>query len=124
MGESQNQKVDELLQKLKSLGARAKEARSSLGSPIADRLLDRLGKVSNRLPPGNNGHDPQQAQQAQQQPQEATISCPKCGTHALQGSHYCSACAFDYSEESQKQLRQKIEREALERSAKMGVASS
>jgi len=120
MGE-QTEKMDQLFSKLKALGEKAKQARSSLGSPIADRLLDRLGKVSNRLPPGNNGNG-QQAQ-AQQQPQEATISCPKCGTHALQSSNFCASCGFDFKAEAHRQMRHQIEHESLERSAKMSAIS-
>jgi len=121
MGEQQNAKMDELFGKLKALGEKAKQARASFGQPLADRLLERVTKISAKLPPGNNGHAPQEAQREPQQ--EAKISCPKCGTHTVQGSNFCVSCGFDYSEESRKQMRQQIERESLERSAKMGVIS-
>jgi len=117
--ESQNQKVDEFMQKLKSLGDRAKQARSSLGSPIVDRLLDRVSKVSNRLPP--DGHAPQEAQREPQQ--EAKISCPKCGVQAAQGSNFCVSCGFDFQEAARQRAREGFEREKLERSGRMGVIS-
>jgi ribosomal protein L37E len=118
----QTEKMDELFGKLKALGEKAKQARSSLGSPIADRLLDRITKISNHLPPGNNGHANQQSQQPQQ-PEPAMLSCPKCGTHALQGSNFCASCGFDFQEEARRQLREGFEREKLERSGRMGVIS-
>ena len=115
----QTEKMDQLFGKLKALGERAKQARSSFGSPIADRLLDRVTKISAKLPP-NNGHAQTQTQTQQQ---EATISCPKCFKQLAQGVRFCENCGFDFQEESRKQMRALVERENLERAGKMGVIS-
>jgi len=115
LGETQNQKVDELLQKLKSLGERAKEARSSFGQPLADRLLDRLNKVTNRLPSGNGDS------RSQQQPQsEVRRTCPKCGRSFNEDVNFCN-CGFDFSAEARRQLKESFEREKLERNSRLGV---
>jgi hypothetical protein len=114
MGENQNQKVDELLQKLKSLGDRAKSTRSQLGSPLVDRLFDRVDKLSSRLP--QNGDS-----RPQQPPQEPTLACPKCGVLALSGSHFCSKCGFDFEEEQRQQAKAAFEREKIERAGRVGV---
>ena len=120
--ESQNQeKMDQLFSKLKALGEKAKQARASFGSPLVDRVFERVTKMSAKLPPGNNGHAPQEAQREPQQ--EAKISCPKCFKQLAQDVRFCEKCGFDFGEESRKQMRQQIERESLERSAKMGVIS-
>lgn len=116
MGE-QNEKMDELFLKLKSLGERAKQARASLGSPLVDRVFERVNRISAKLP--NDGH----AQQSQQPAQEVKISCPKCGLAAAQETHFCSSCGFNFQEERRRRQREEVERETLERNSKMGVVS-
>lgn len=120
MAESQNQKIDELLLKVKALGQRVKSTRDSFGQPVADRLLDRLNKLSSRLPQGDGESHNQQPQQPPQ-PEEAKISCPKCGVQAVQGVHFCSSCSFDFEAEKRRQQREQFEREKCERASRVGV---
>jgi len=115
---SENEKIDELLTKIKSLSDRAKSTRAQFGSPLVDRLFDRVDKLSSRLPQGNGTHSQQLPQ-----PQEAKISCPKCGVQAVQGAHFCSGCGFDFQAEQRRQQREDDERQKLERFSKMGVTS-
>jgi len=118
MAENQSEKMDELFNKLRGLADRAKSTRAQLGAPLVDRALERLTKISAKLP--NDGHA-QQSQQQPQQPQESTLVCPKCGVLALQGSHFCSSCGFDFSAEARQQLKESFEREKLERNSRIGV---
>jgi len=118
MAENQSEKMDELFNKLRGLADRAKSTRAQLGAPLVDRALERLTKISAKLP--NNGHA-QQSQQQPQQPQESTLVCPKCGVLALQGSHFCSRCGFDFEEEQRQQAKAAFEREKIERAGRVGV---
>lgn len=118
LGESQNQKFDELLQKLRSLGEKAKTTRTRLGTPLVDRVFDRVDKLSSRVAQHDGDSNPRQQPQ---QPQELTLVCPKCGVLAVQGAHFCSACGFDFSAEARRQLKEGFEREKLERSARTGI---
>lgn len=115
MGESQNQKVDELLQKLKSLGERAKEARSSFGQPLVDRVLERVNKISAKLP--NNGH----AQQSQQAQLQELKNCPKCFKQLGQDVRFCEKCGFDFQGLEREEARKLENRLELERTSRMGV---
>ncbi|MCJ7424114.1 hypothetical protein MUP01_07585 [Candidatus Bathyarchaeota archaeon] len=118
MVETQNQKIEELLDKIKTLGNRAKEVRSSFGQPVQDRLLDRLNKLSSRLPQHNGGSNPQQQLQT---PQVPKLVCPKCGQSFVEDISFCSGCGFDFSAEKRRQLKEGFEREKLERNSRMGV---
>jgi ribosomal protein L37E len=116
MSSSDKQKIDELLIKLRSLGDRAKTTRAQFGAPVLDRVLERVGRISQKLPQHDGGSNPQQPPQ----PQEVK-TCPKCGLQAVQGSHFCSDCGFDFSAEARRQLKESFEREKLERSSRVGI---
>jgi hypothetical protein len=116
VAESQNQKIDELVGKVKALGQRVKSTRDGFGSPLVDRALERLNRISAKLP--NNGHA---VNQQPQQP-EARRTCPKCGRSFNEDVDFCN-CGLSFREEKQKQMRREIERETLERSARMGVTT-
>jgi len=115
MGESQ--KVDELLQKLKSLGDRAKSTRSQLGSPLVDRVLERVGRISEKLPQHNGDSNPRQPQQ----PQEPKVVCPKCGHSFSEDIAFCSTCGFSFQEQKREQAKAVFEREKIERGSRVGV---
>ena len=110
-----NEKIDELITKLKALGQKVKNSRDDFGQPLADRVGTRLDRLLTRLPQHNGDSKPQQP------PQEPTLVCPKCGVLALQGAHFCSSCGFDFSAEARRQLKEGFEREKLERGARVGV---
>ena len=118
---SDREKIDELLLKLRSLGDRAKSTRAQFGSPLVDRALERLNRISAKLPSGN-GHAVNQ--QPQQQPQqEPKVVCPRCGKTALEDIAFCSGCGFSFQQERRRQQREEIEKEKLERASRMGVIS-
>jgi len=114
MAENQ-EKIDELVTKLKALGQRVKSTRDGFGNPLVDRVFERLNRISAKLP--NNGHAASQLPQ----PEEAKISCPKCGVQAVQGVHFCSSCSFDFEAEQRRQQREQFEREKCERASRVGV---
>lgn len=116
MTESQNQKIDELLSKVKTLGSRVKEVRSSFGEPIMDRILSRANKNLARFGDGNGVQT-----QPPPQPQEPKLVCPKCGKIFLEDVPFCSGCAFPFLEEKHRRQREDDERQRLERFSKMGV---
>ena len=118
MSSSDREKIDELITKVRGLGEKVNSTRAELGSPLIDRIFERVSRISAKLPAGNGNSHPQQQLP---QPQEAKISCPKCGVQALQGSHFCSSCSFDFSAEARRQLKEGFEREKLERSARTGI---
>lgn len=117
MAENQ-EKLDELLAKIKSLSGKVKTTRAQFGSPLVDRVLERVGRISEKLPQHDGGSNPRQQPQ---QPQESALVCPKCGVLALQGSHFCSSCGFDFEAEQRRQVKEGFEREKLERAARVGV---
>jgi len=114
MAENQNQKLDELIAKLKAFGQKVKSTRDGFGQPLADRVGTRLDRL---LTQHNGDSNPRQAQQ----PPQETLVCPKCGVLALQGSHFCSSCGFDFEAEQRRQVKEGFEREKLERAARVGV---
>jgi ribosomal protein L37E len=113
---AESQKFDELIAKLKAFGEKLKSARDGFGSPVTDRVATRLDKLLTRLPQHDGGSNPQQPPQ----PQEVK-TCPKCGLQAVQGSHFCSDCGFDFSAEARRQLKESFEREKLERGSRVGI---
>jgi ribosomal protein L37E len=120
MSSVDKEKIDELLGKIKTLGNRAKEARSSFGSPLVDRALERLTKISAKLP--SNGDSRLQSRPQQpSQPEEPRISCPKCGKTFFEDPSFCSGCGFPFLEERRRRQREDDERERLQRFSKMGV---
>jgi hypothetical protein len=118
MSSSDKEKIDELLLKLKTLGDRAKTTRAQFGSPLVDRLFDRVDKLSSRLPQGNG--DSRSQQQPPQQPPLKV--CPKCGKTYFEDVSFCT-CGFSFEGEKRRQERAEEERERLERASKMGVIS-
>jgi len=116
MAESQNQKLDELFLKLRSLGDKAKSARAQLGEPILDRLLSRASKSLTRFGDGNGVQ-----RQQPPQPQPPGRICPRCGVQAVQEARFCSSCAFDFQAQESSERRRREEEERLERFSKMGV---
>jgi hypothetical protein len=119
MATENQEKFDELLTKLRTLGSRAKGIRAQVSEPVLDRILARANKNLARFGDGNGVQRPQ-PQQAQQ-PQEPTLVCPKCGVLALPGSHFCSSCGFDFEEEQRQQAKAVFEREKIERGSRVGV---
>jgi ribosomal protein L37E len=112
MTANQNQKLDELVQKLKDLGQRLKSTREGFGSPLTDRIFERVNRISAKLPSGNGNSHPQQPPQ----PQEPKVVCPRCGKTFLEEIAFCSGCGFDFSAEARRQLK-----EGFERGARVGV---
>ena len=115
MGESQ--KVDELLQKLKSLGDRAKSTRSQLGSPLVDRLFDRVDKLSSRLPQNGDSRSQQQPPQA-----EVRRTCPKCGRSFSEDVAFCN-CGYSFRAQEIEERHQREDRERLERNSRASIIS-
>jgi ribosomal protein L37E len=116
--ENQNQeKLDELIAKLKAFGQKVKSTRDGFGSPVTDRVATRLDKLLTRLPQHDGGSNPRQPQQ----PQESTLVCPRCGVLAPPASHFCSRCGFDFEEEQRQQAKAAFEREKIERAGRVGV---
>jgi len=113
------EKLDELLTKIKSLSGKVKTTRAQFGNPLVDRVLERVGRISQKLPAGN-GHA---VNQQPQQPQ-SMIACPKC--NQVQNSpalNYCQSCGHDFRAEERQAKRREEEVERLERSARLGVVS-
>jgi len=119
MSSVDKEKIDELFLKLRSLGDRAKSTRAQLGSPLVDRIFERVNRISAKLPVGNGDSRSQQPVQAQ----EPRVVCPRCGKTFLEDIAFCSGCGFSFQEERRKQQREEIEREKLERASRMGVIS-
>lgn len=117
MAENQ-QKINELITKLKALGQKVKSTRDDFGSPLIDRVLQRVGKISQNLP-GNGENRPQQPPQ----PQEPKVVCPRCGKTFLEDAPFCSGCGFDFQAEQRRQQREQFDREKLERGSKFGIAT-
>ncbi len=118
MSSTDKEKIDELLLKLRSLGDRAKSTRAQFGAPLLDRVLERVGRISEKLPQHNGDSKPRQPE-----PEEAKISCPKCGVQAVQGANFCNACGLSFQEERRRQQREEIEREKCERTSRIGITS-
>jgi len=113
MSSNQNEKVDELFLKLRSLGDKLKSARAQLGEPLLDRIVSRASKNLARFGDGK-GVQPQQ-------PQEPKVVCPRCGKTYLETIAFCSGCGFSFGEERRRQEREQIEGERVERNGRMGV---
>jgi len=117
MSSENHEKIDELLLKLRSLGDRAKSTRAQLGSPLVDRVLERVNRISAKLPVGNGDSRSQQPVQAQ----EPRVVCPRCGKTYLETIAFCSGCGFSFEEARRKQEREQIEGEKIERTGRMGI---
>lgn len=119
MSSVDKEKIDQLLSKVKGLGQRLRSTRDSLGQPVTDILLDRLTKLSSRLP--SNG-DFRRAQQPQP-PEIPRRTCPKCGQSFADDIAFCSGCGFSFGEEKRRQQYEQDERQRLERNARASVIS-
>jgi len=117
MSSVDKEKIDELFLKLRSLGDRAKSTRAQLGSPLVDRIFERVNRISAKLPVGNGDSRSQQPVQAQ----EPRVVCPRCGKIYLETFAFCSGCGFSFQEVQRKQAREELERERLERTSGLGV---
>lgn len=115
MSTNQNEKVDELITKLKSLGQRVKSSRDEIGTPLGDRLGTRLTKLLSRFPAGNG------TSAVNQQPQEAKLVCPRCGLETVKGAHFCSGCGFDFEGEERRRQREEFEQAKIVRNGQMGI---
>jgi ribosomal protein L37E len=114
MGESQNQKFDELIAKLKAFGQKVKSTRDGFGQPLADRVGTRLDRL---LTQHNGDSNPRQPQQ----PQEPKVVCPKCGHSFSEDIAFCSTCGFSFQEQKREQAKAVFEREQNERNSRIGV---
>lgn len=102
------------------LGDRAKSTRAQFGSPLVDRALERLNRISAKLPSGN-GHA---NQQPEQQPQTTPLKvCPKCGRSFFEDISFCSGCAFSFRAQESNERRRREEEERVERNGRIGVVS-
>ena len=117
MSSSDKEKVDQLFAKLKSLGDRAKSTRAQFGSPLVDRVLERVGRISQKLPQHNGNSQPQQPQQ---EPKVVCV-CPQCGKAFLEDIAFCSGCGFSFQEQRRKQQHEELEREKLVRTSTMSI---
>lgn len=113
MSSNQNEKVDEFLAKIKSLGDRTKSMRAQLGAPVLDRIVERLGRISQKLPQNGDSNPQRQAQ-------TPLKVCPKCGRPFLEDVKYCN-CGFSFQEEKRQQQREEFEQEKIERTGRLGV---
>lgn len=120
MSSADKEKIDELITKVRGLGEKVKSTRAELGSPLIDRIFERVNRISAKLPAGN-GHAVNQQQPPQ--PQEPKVVCPRCGRTFLEDIAFCSGCGFSFQEQRRKQQRAELEKEKCERDARMGVVS-
>jgi hypothetical protein len=117
MSSVDKEKIDELLGKLRGLADRAKSTRTRLGTPLVDRVFDRVDKLSSRLPQGDGDSHNQQSQ-----PQTPLKVCPKCGHSFSEDVDFCN-CGFSFREERRRQERAEEETRRLERNARASVIS-
>jgi len=116
MSSVDKEKIDELLGKLRGLADRAKSTRTQLGSPLVDRALERLNRISAKLPSGNGDSRPQP-------PEIPRRTCPKCGQSFAEDIAFCSSCGFDFKAEQRRQQRAEEETRRLERGSRTSVIS-
>jgi len=116
MGESQNQKFDELIAKLKAFGQKVKSTRDGFGQPLADRVGTRLDRL---LTQHNGDSNPRQPQQPQL---EVRRTCPKCGRSFNELVDFCN-CGYSFRAQEIEERHQREDRERLERNSRASIIS-